>query len=118
MNGTCKATTNGGTRCRAVAVKDGLCALHANPRLAAEMGRKSGKARRYSGQGEQPQSELEPPRTAQDVRDALAQVISDVRGRRLDPKVASTIGYLASVLLKALEERLAALETVLKTSAR
>ena len=43
MNATCKATTNAGESCKAVAVKDGLCVLHANPTLAAEMGRKSGR---------------------------------------------------------------------------
>jgi hypothetical protein len=45
--------------------------------------------------------------------------MSDVRARRLDPKVASTLGYLASVLLKSIEtseieERMTALELVLK----
>jgi hypothetical protein len=45
--------------------------------------------------------------------------MSDVRARRLEPKVASTLGYLASVLLKSIEtseieERVTALESVLK----
>jgi hypothetical protein len=118
MNTICKTTTNAGDRCRAVAVKDGLCALHADPKRAAEMGRKSGQARRFRGSGEQPQPELAPPRTAQEVRAALGQFISDVRARRLDSKVASTLGYLANVLLKSIEVsdvegRLAALESVL-----
>ena len=120
MNAICKATTNAGEPCKAVAVKDGLCALHANPTLAAEMGRKSGKARRSTGCGEHEQGrpEFAPPQTAKEVRDALGQFISDVRARRLDPKVASTLGYLSSVLLKSIEVadvegRLAALESVL-----
>ena len=118
MNTVCKATTNAGERCRAVAVKDGLCVLHADPNLAVEMGRKSGKARRSKEVREGPQSELAPPRTAQEVRAALGEFISDVRARRLDPKVAGTLGYLANVLLKSIEisdveERLAALESVL-----
>ena len=33
----------------------------------------------------------------------LGQFISDVRARRLDLKVASTLGYLSSVLLKSIE---------------
>jgi len=116
MNAICKAKTNAGQRCRAVAVKNGLCALHADPNLAAEMGRKSGKARRSRESREQPQPEQAPPRTAQEVRAALGQFISDVRARRLDPKVAGTLGYLANVLLKSIEvsdveERLAALES-------
>jgi len=119
MNRTCKANTNAGERCRAIAVKDGLCALHADPARAAEMGRKSGKARRSKGSSEQQQAELAPPQTAEQVRTALGQFISDVRARRLDPKVASTLGYLANVLLKSIEVsdvegRLAALEGVLE----
>ena len=118
MSTICKATTNAGERCRVVAVKDGLCALHANPALAAEMGRKSGRARRSRESRELPQPELMPPRTAQEVRAALGQFISDVRARRLDPRVAGTLGYLANVLLKSIEVsdvegRLAALENVL-----
>ncbi len=123
MNTTCTGTTNAGERCRAVAVKDGLCALHANPKLAAEMGRMSGKARRSRKSLEQPQPELAPPRTAQEVRIALGQFISDVRARRLDSKLAGTLGYLANVLLKSIEisdveARLASLENVVGAGAR
>ena len=118
MNAICNAKTYAGERCRAVAVKNGLCPLHADPNLAVEMGRKSGRARRSRYSCEQPHPELAPPRTAQEVRTALGQFISDVRARRLDPKVASTLGYLANVLLKSIEVadvegRLAALESVL-----
>ena len=61
-----------------------------------------------------------PPACQSPARAALAQFISDVRARRLDPKVAGTLGYLASVLLKSIElsdveGRLAALEGVLGT---
>jgi hypothetical protein len=81
------------------------------------MGRKSGTARRSKGT-ERQQAELAPPQTAEEVRTALGQFISDVRARRLDPKVASTLGYLANVLLKSIEvsdveRRLAALEGIL-----
>jgi hypothetical protein len=79
--------------------KDGLCILHADPKLAVEMGRKSGFARRSRDSSEQTQPELAPPQTAREVRAALGQFISDVRARRLDPKVASTLGYLANVML-------------------
>ena len=115
MNGTCKATTNTGARCRAIAVKGGLCPLHADPQRAAEMGRKSGKARRNRNSWEVPSAEIPPPQSAREIRSALGQFISDVRARRLEPKVATTLGYLANVLLKSievseLEDRLAALE--------
>jgi len=119
MNGICEATTKAGQRCRAVALTSGLCALHADPSLAAKMGRKSGQARR-SKAAEYQEAELAPPRTAHDVRTALGLFMSDARAGRLDPKVASTLGYLANVLLKSmevadLEERLTILESVVGT---
>jgi hypothetical protein len=59
--------------------------------------------------------------TVRDVCDLLSTTINDVRKGRLDPKIANTVGYLASVLVKAmevgdLEERLAMLETAVKSS--
>jgi len=82
------------------------------------MGRNSGRLRRSRYSVERV-PELAPPRTAQDVRNALGQFMSDVCTRRLDPKVASTLGYLASILLKSievadLEGRLVALEKILE----
>jgi hypothetical protein len=123
MSSTCSAKTNAGESCRAVALKNGLCALHADPRRAAELGRKSGRVRRSKSSEEQPQPELAPPQNPQEVRTALGQFISDVRAGRLDPKRATTLGYLATVLLKSIEvvsveERLAALEKVLRTGVR
>ena len=120
MSARCNAKTTAGKQCRAAAGKGGLCALHANPRVAVEMGRKSGQARRTKDLVAQERAELSPPRTAQEVRVALGEFISDVRSRRLDPKVAGTLGYLANVLLKSIEvsdveTRLAALESVLGT---
>jgi hypothetical protein len=84
------------------------------------MGRKSGQARRTKDLLAQERAELSPPRTAQEVRVALGEFISDVRSKRLDPKVAGTLGYLANVLMKSIEvadieTRLAALESVLGT---
>jgi len=43
------------------------------------------------------------PVTATDVRALLAEAMAEVRNRRLDPRVASTMAYVASALLKALE---------------
>jgi hypothetical protein len=86
MNSICNAKTTAGKPCRAVAVKGGLCSLHADPRVAAEMGRKSGQARRGKDLLALEQAQLSPPRTAQEVRVALGQFISDVRSRRLDPR--------------------------------
>jgi hypothetical protein len=82
------------------------------------MGRRSGQARRSKDLLAQERAQLSPPRTAQEVRVALGEFISDVRSKRLDPKVAGILGSLASVLLRSIEAsdleiRLAALESVL-----
>jgi hypothetical protein len=118
MSATCNAKTTAGKPCRAAAVKGGLCTLHAHPQMAVEMGRKSGQARRTKDLMAQEHAELSPPGTAQEVRVVLGRFIADVRARRLDPKVAATLGNLANVLLKSIEvsdveTRLAALESVL-----
>jgi hypothetical protein len=57
-------------------------------------------------------------RSVDDVTTLLAETINRVRGGRVDPRVANTVGYLAMALLKALqqgaiESRLQALEAVL-----
>jgi hypothetical protein len=122
MNGSCKAKTAAGKPCRAGAGRSGLCALHETPERAAELGRRSGRARRYVLPSATPQQVLPAPRTAQDVTSVIGQAISDLRARRLDPKVATALGYLANVLLKAiqqndLEGRLTALEDVLAARA-
>jgi hypothetical protein len=55
-----------------------------------------------------------------DVTGLLAQTINQVRSGRLDPKTGNAVGYLAGVLLKALQQgdfeaRLQVLEAVQKT---
>ena len=56
--------------------------------------------------------------TTKDVSDLLAESINQLRRGQLDPRVANAVGYLTSVLLRALEqgpleERMAKLETTL-----
>jgi hypothetical protein len=60
--------------------------------------------------------EFEPPKTAAELRDILAQSIIEIRNRKLDPKLANSISYLGTGFLRALEvsdleARLLALET-------
>ena len=59
-----------------------------------------------------------PLATPKDVSDLLAQSINQLRRGELDPKVANAVGYLSTVLLRALEqgpleERMAKLEAML-----
>ena len=58
---------------------------------------------------------IDPPSTPQEVKKVLAQAMVDVRARRLDPRIAHTLTYMSSVLLRAIdstdvEQRLARVE--------
>lgn len=100
-------------------VENGLCALHGDPARAVELGRKSGRARRYvrlpAAPEECPALSLH---SVADVTELLGETINQVRGRRIDPRAANTLGYLATAMLKALQQgdteaRLRAIEAVL-----
>lgn len=118
----CNSRTAKGQPCKARPV-DGsaFCAFHDPARAeAVAAGRRAGgctrsQPRRTVGE----QSPDCPLGSVRDVCDLLSTTINDVRKGRLDPKIANTVGYLASVLVKAmetgdLEERLAMLETAVK----
>jgi hypothetical protein len=119
MNGRCRAKTKAGKACRALATKNGLCALHADPARASALGYRSGKARQYVVNQGDGTTLLPAPQTAQDVRKALGQVMADLTARKLDPRVASALAYIGNVMLKAIEvadfeERMSKLESTLR----
>jgi hypothetical protein len=65
---------------------------------------------------------VSPPSTPEDVKNLLAQAMADVRSRKLDPRIASTLTYMAGALLKAIEstdlqQRLARVEGELRARA-
>jgi hypothetical protein len=97
-----------------------FCALHADPARAAELGRRGGlKNRHYVDKDE---VIIAPPTTPEDVKNLLAQAMVDVRARKLDPRIASTLTYMSGALLKAFEsmdqeKRLARLEEELQAKA-
>ena len=102
MSKKCKATAKSGKRCRAAAGSNGLCFLHANPTMAAELGRRGGRRnRRFSPAADD--TPLFVPKTAADVSQFLGEMMAEIRAQRLDPKIASTLGYLGTALLKAIE---------------
>lgn len=119
MSKKCSSITANGEPCGAWSIREGTkCALHSDPERAAKMGSRHG--RKVVLPADTDARPMEPPKTAGAVRDAIALVMSDVRSHRLDTKIASTLGYLASVLLKSIEAsdvegRIAALESVLNT---
>lgn len=103
MSQMCSAKTKKGTRCQARAIAgSSLCAFHANPDRAAELGRIGGRKNRHFVETEV--VNVTPPSTPEEVKNLLSQAMADVRARKLEPGVASTITYMASVLLKAMDD--------------
>jgi hypothetical protein len=113
-NGKCRAATKAGRQCAAPAVRDGIyCALHNDPDRAAQLGRKGGANNRKGYESNQ--REITPPQNARDVKNLLAETMAEIRPGKVDPKLGTTLGYLGTSLLKAIEtsdieERLEKLE--------
>jgi hypothetical protein len=115
----CSATAKSGKPCRAAATEGGLCFFHANPKRAAELGRLGGRRNRFSP-SETPLPRLE---TAVAVRDAVAQLISDVYQGKMNPRVAANLAPLLNLQLRTietvnLEQRIAQVEKALETVER
>jgi hypothetical protein len=97
----CKGVTKNGAACTAWAMEGGLCYFHANPDKAAELGRNGGRHRKQTY--EQSSEPVAPPESARDVRRMLAETMAEVKAGRMDPKVANTVAYVGTVLLRAYE---------------
>jgi hypothetical protein len=73
-----------------VAMQRGLCAFHADPKRAAQLGRIGGrKNRRYAPCPEA--SAVHPPQTAKEVKNLLAEAMVGIHSGRLEPKIGSTM---------------------------
>jgi hypothetical protein len=97
----CKAIATSGQPCKAKPHKDGLCLFHSDPAKAAELGRKGGLRRqRTYDQSDEPVAPLE---SAADVKRMLAETMAGVLAGSLDPKIGSSVAYVATVLLRAYE---------------
>jgi hypothetical protein len=126
MADKCHFRKKNGTRCGANAQPaNGLCIFH-DPAKASE-GR---RARRAGGIARSRAAAVLPSGTpdhplgnTQEVSTFLADSINQLRRGQLDPRVANGMGYLSSVLLRALEqgpleERLAKIEAALAAKAQ
>lgn len=106
MSTRCTAKSRKGKRCGAWAITGKTkCALHFDPKRAAKLGSKHGRgALELPDPKAQP---LQPPKTANDVRDALAETMAAVQDRArlhgMDAKLANTMAYVGSSLLRAVE---------------
>jgi len=118
MSEQCNAKTKSGNDCRAaVVVGANFCASHGDPNRAVEVGRIGGRRNRHYVETEE--VTMAPPSTPEEVKAVLAKAMVDVRTRRLDPRIAHTLTYMSSVLLRAIdstevEQRLARVEETLR----
>ena len=97
----CKGVTKNGAACTAWAMEGGLCYFHANPDKAVELGRNGGRHRKQTY--EQSSEPVVPPESAADVKRMLAETMAEVKAGKMDPKVANTVAYVGTVLLRAYE---------------
>lgn len=117
---TCRAETKAGTLCRAAALPGSdFCFFH-DPKHederkeAQSTGGQQGRIRTLAP--DTPRVKVEDCR---DVVSLISETINQVRRGEVDPRVANAVGYLANVLLKAVEQgdvesRLAELEAAVK----
>lgn len=109
MSKRCTAKKGNGSPCGAWALRGkAKCGLHLDPERAASMGAKHGrKALALPDADVPPNSEIPEsagcPKTANRVRDVLAETLVQVRGRKMDTRTANALAYIASSLLRAIE---------------
>ena len=121
MANRCSFRKKDGNRCGANAQPaNGLCVFH-DPARAADgrRARTAGGIHRSRAAAVLPSDTPDHPLgNSKDVSELLADSINQLRRGQLDPKVATGVGYLSTVLLRALEQgpteqRLAHLESIL-----
>jgi hypothetical protein len=103
----CEYTKPDGTRCRARALANGPhCFFHAEETAEARQSarRRGGKTRSKAAAVLPTDTPDVPLATVGDVVSLLAMSINEVRKGAIDAKVANATGYLAGVLLRAMEE--------------
>jgi len=120
INKTCSATKPDQSKCQAAAIPgSGLCYFHdpsyADKRQEAQA--QGGRQNRLKTLGDSaPDVKIE---DSGDVITLLVQTINQVRKGQMDPKAANAMGYLANIIIKALEQnnfetRIEQLEALLK----
>lgn len=117
---SCQATKPDGSRCQAAALPgSGFCFFH-DPAKAEER-----RAAQSFGGSRNRMKTLDAAapdvkvRDCRDVVELIGATINQVRKGELDPRVANAVGYLANVLIKAVEQseterRLEELEDIVK----
>ena len=100
----CRGTKKDGTQCGAgVMMDEAFCWFH-HPDRAQLRKQASKRGGRASSRLLGPDADEFMVHSAEDVVGLLSELISEVARKAMDPKIASVIGSLAGVLLKALEQ--------------
>ena len=117
----CKGVTRSGEACTAWPMEGGLCYFHANPNKASELGKRGGRAKGPTSTPGVSEYVARPLKSVDDVTKLLGDTINDLRSGMIDSRLANTVGFLATGMLKALQQgdlegRLRAMEAVLSSN--
>jgi hypothetical protein len=85
-------------------MEGGLCYFHANPDKASELGKRGGRAKSPTSTPGVSEYVARPPKSVDDVTKLLANTINDLRSGTIDSRLANTVGFLATGMLKALQQ--------------
>ncbi len=108
----CSGQNRSGKRCGAWAVSGAtLCALHSNPERAAELGSKHGRRVTFLSRPDPLDPLYRPLKSAEEVCALLEETINRIHQGPFDLRAANAIGFLAGILLKALDQRVDAPES-------
>ncbi len=99
----CRATTKSGTRCRANATASGKCTVHQSNGKARELGLKGVEARRKAAEKARSHAELAVPTNPQEIFQALAVLMGELRAGTTDPSIARAMATVSHTMLKAHE---------------
>jgi hypothetical protein len=99
----CSATTKSGKRCRANATGSGKCIVHQSNGKARELGLKGVEARRKAAEKARSYAELAGPTNPQEIFQALAILIGELRAGTTDPTIARAMATVSHTMLKAHE---------------
>lgn len=102
MTRRCTERNRNGKPCGAPAGESGLCAIHANPERARELGAKGGRGNRHNVP-DISVAPLDAPKDAREVKLALGRIMADAHNGKLDSKRASVAVYAGMAFIKALE---------------
>ena len=87
-----------------------MCFCHAHPEKLAELGRQGGRKNRRWKEDECDLPKI-PLKSTEEVSELLEETINRVRRGPFDLRAANAIGFLAGILLKALDQRVESPET-------